>query len=131
MGSLIGSPNFFNPALPPKAGGRTGHPCLRLATGYKFDEAVEEEADPRVDQKAPVETVGFVLRGRREMWHEDEEVEQAAKHDGGELFEEAGHCSCQLSVASRQFLIPPYRKRVLTKCKDLRIVGCHGDLRSG
>jgi len=28
------------------------------------------------------------MRGRGQMWHEDEKVEQAANDDGGELLEE-------------------------------------------
>jgi hypothetical protein len=63
---------------------------LGFAVEDEFDEAVEEEADPRVDQKAPVETVGFVTRGWGKVRHEYEEVEQAAKDDGSGLFEEAG-----------------------------------------
>jgi hypothetical protein len=60
-----------------------------LPTEDEFDEAVENEADPEIDQQSPVEAVGSVTRGWGQMRHEYEEVEQAAKEDGGELFEEA------------------------------------------
>jgi len=60
---------------------------LWLATDDEFDEAVEDEADPGVDQQAPVEVEGLVAGGRGQVRHEDEEVEQAAEEDGGELFE--------------------------------------------
>ena len=67
----------------------------------EFDEAVEDEADPSIDEKSPIKTKGFVARGRRKMRHKDEEVEQAAEDDGGELFEEAGerlHRGTQLPI---------------------------------
>jgi hypothetical protein len=79
---------------------------LGFAAEDEFDEAVEDEADPGVDQKAPVETVGLVLCGRGQVRHEGEEVEQAAEDDGDELFQKAGHrsvASCQLAFVSFQF----------------------------
>jgi hypothetical protein len=56
----------------------------------KFDETVEDEADPGVDEKAQVELVRLVSRGCGQMWHEDKEIEQASEGDGGELLEQAG-----------------------------------------
>ena len=64
----------------------------------KFEEAVEDEAEPSEDEQSPVEAKGFVARGRGQMRHEDEEVEETAEDDGGELFKKAGHgfvVSCQ------------------------------------
>ena len=67
-------------------------PRLRFAAEDEFDEAVDDEADPSVDKQAPVEAIWLMTRRRGKVWHEDEEVEQAANEDGGELFEEAvGH----------------------------------------
>ena len=70
---------------------------LWFAAEDELDEAVEDEADPAVDEQAPVEAIGLVARGWRQVRHEDEEVEQAAEEDCGELFEEAGEhgVSCQ------------------------------------
>jgi len=63
---------------------------LWFAAEDEFDETVEGEAHPGIDEQAPVEVVRFVTRGRWEVRHEDEEIEQAAEDDGGGLLEEAG-----------------------------------------
>ena len=63
---------------------------LGLAAEDEFDKAVENEADPGVDKQAPIETVRLMTCGGRKVWHEDEEVEQAAEDDGSGLLEKAG-----------------------------------------
>ena len=94
VGSL-GAPRFFLVATSDK----------RLAPGFaampkahgQFDQPVKDKADPGVDQQAPVEAVWFVARGRRQVWHEDEEVQQTSEDDGGGLLEESlshrPHCN--------------------------------------
>ena len=67
-------------------------PLTLAAAAYaerQFYEAVEDEADPGVDNQAPVEAIWLMTCRRGKVRHEDEEVEQAANEDGGELFEEA------------------------------------------
>ena len=51
----------------------------------KLDQAVDDEADPGKDENAPVKAEGFVARCGRQVGHEDEEVEETAEEDGGEL----------------------------------------------
>jgi len=51
----------------------------------KLDQAVDDETDPGKDEKTPVEAEGFVARRGRQVGHEDEEVEETAEEDGGEL----------------------------------------------
>ena len=55
----------------------------------EFDQAVNHEADPSVDEDSEVETKWFVAGGCGQVGHEDEEVQEAADDDGGELFDEA------------------------------------------
>lgn len=63
---------------------------LGSAASCEFEEAVEDEAYPGEDEQAPVEAKGLVLRGGWKMRHEDEEIEDAAEEDCGELLEETG-----------------------------------------
>ena len=63
---------------------------LGSAPEGEFEEAVEDEADPSEDEQSPVEAEGLVARCRGKVRHENEEVEEAAKEDGGDLLEEAG-----------------------------------------
>jgi tRNA nucleotidyltransferase (CCA-adding enzyme) len=64
----------------------------------EFDEAVDYETDPEIDEQAPIEMVGSVARGWWQVGDEDEEIEQVADEDGGELLEEAGEHSFRNSV---------------------------------
>ena len=58
----------------------------------EFDQSVNYQADPSVDQQSPVETVRLVARRQRKVWHQEEKVQQVANQNGGELFEDAmGH----------------------------------------
>ena len=60
---------------------------------YKFDQAIDDEADPGVYEDSEVESKWLVASGRRQVRHEDEEVEQAADEDSGKLLEESGEQS--------------------------------------
>ena len=64
----------------------------------EFDEAVDYETDPEIDEQAPIEMVGSVARGWWQVGDEDEEIEQVADEDGGELLEEAAEHSLRDSV---------------------------------
>lgn len=55
-----------------------------------FDEAVDDEADPCVDEDSEIQAERFVTGGGGQVWYENEKVEKAAEDDGGELLEEAG-----------------------------------------
>ena len=74
---------------------RSRLPLTLAAAAYaerQFYEAVEDEADPGVDNQAPVEAIWLMTCCRGQVRHQDEEVEQAANEDGGELFQDAvGH----------------------------------------
>jgi hypothetical protein len=66
-----------------------GAPASSGTAEDKFDEAVNDEADPGIDEQTPVETEGLVAGGLGQVGHQNEEVEEAAEDDGGELLEEA------------------------------------------
>jgi len=92
MGSQRSSPIFFAYGNWGLVAGDWISTGLRFAAEEQFDEAVEDEADPGVDEQAPVEMIRNVTRGRGQVRHQDEEVEQTANEDGGELFEDTvGH----------------------------------------
>ena len=56
----------------------------------EFDEAVEYEANPCNHQQSPIKAKRLMLRRRRQVRHEDEEVEQASEDHSGGLLDEAG-----------------------------------------
>ena len=89
----------------------------------EFDEAVDDQAEPGEDQQAPVEAEGLVLGRKGKMRHEDEEVEEAAEDDGGELFEEAREHGEKFQVSSFKFQaeqIPRFARDDNPKVSDNR-----------
>ena len=80
----------------------------------EFDEAINHDAEPGIDQQTPVEAIRLVTRRRRQMRHEDEKVQQASEHDGGELLEDSAWHDNRLRTRVKRAgpnAILPYRKR--------------------
>ena len=54
-----------------------------------FDNTVEDEAYPEVHHQPEVNPERLVTSRRRQVWHQDEEIEQAADNHGNKLFEKS------------------------------------------
>jgi hypothetical protein len=55
-----------------------------------LDDPIEDEANPCIHHQQPeINPERLMASGRRQVWHQDEEVEQAGRHHGNQLFEKS------------------------------------------